>query len=322
MMLTKNSTHRVDIVPIKNLRKHPNADLLSLIDVWNYTCIVASEDFEGVQFGAFIPPDSVCSDRPEFFRLKGNLRIKARRFRGLWSQGFLVPAPSGFSEGDDVAEYLGVTHYEPPVVSVGGGGVSARGPELTSPHYDLENWYRYSDRLVDGEEVIITEKLDGSNARFVYFDDQMYVGSRSRWVQKNDRVLWWRALLQNSWVYDFCIQNHGIILYGEVFGNIQRLKYNFKKGDYGIRIFDAFYKDSFIDNQDLYKLEGLNFVPHIYRGPYSKEIVEHNLSGMSKIEGAPNIREGIVIKPIKERFDRKIGRVALKAVSPEFLEKY
>lgn len=31
------------------------------------------------------------------------------------------------------------------------------------------------------------------------------------------------------------------------------------------------------------------------------------------------IREGVVIKPIQEMWDYKLGRVILKAVSPEYL---
>jgi hypothetical protein len=45
---------------------------------------------------------------------------------------------------------------------------------------------------------------------------------------------------------------------------------------------------------------------------------------MSKVcgEGAKNIREGIVVKPERERTDPTIGRVQLKIISNTYLEKY
>jgi hypothetical protein len=56
-------------------------------------------------------------------------------------------------------------------------------------------------------------------------------------------------------------------------------------------------------------------VPVLYRGPYSDRVVEDLIAGPSTVEGATNRREGVVIKPVKERFSERLcGRLILKAV--------
>src|SRR3990167_2192296 len=108
-----DSTHKVEIVPIK-LEPHPNADKLSLVKIHGYTCVVNTNDWAGKDEAAYVCPDSlVDTKRPEFAFLGDRPRITVRRFRGIFSQGLLVPAPEGSQIGDDVAEQLGVTKYEP-----------------------------------------------------------------------------------------------------------------------------------------------------------------------------------------------------------------
>jgi hypothetical protein len=57
----------------------------------------------------------------------------------------------------------------------------------------------------------------------------------------------------------------------------------------------------------------------LYRGPYSRNVVENCTNGISTLEGANHIREGCVIKPVKERLVR-FSRLILKSVSIDYLE--
>jgi len=61
--------------------------------------------------------------------------------------------------------------------------------------------------------------------------------------------------------------------------------------------------------------------PVLYIGPYNAETVRKFISGRSAIPGADHIREGIVIKPLTEQWNPTIGRLVLKAVSPEYYEQ-
>lgn len=196
------STHRAEVVPVA-LRPHGNADSLSVVDVWGYQCVVRTSDWAGIGKAVYLVPDSLVSvTRPEFAFLAtdpsakadGTYRIKARRLRGVVSQGLLVPAPADAEIGEDWAEKLGVTRYEPPEVGTPQsradrfviGGESEDGPDLrTGPEkYDVDAFERYHDRFADGEPCLFQEKLDGSNCRAVFWGGRLWVKTRNRWVKR------------------------------------------------------------------------------------------------------------------------------------------
>ena len=41
---------------------HPNADILSIVKVFGYTCVVRTQDWKDRSVGAYIPPDSAVPD--------------------------------------------------------------------------------------------------------------------------------------------------------------------------------------------------------------------------------------------------------------------
>jgi hypothetical protein len=61
----------------------------------------------------------------------------------------------------------------------------------------------------------------------------------------------------------------------------------------------------------------LPIVPILYRGPLIHNILPDLIKGNSTIGN--HIREGCVIKPIKERFHPKLGRVILKCINDDYL---
>jgi RNA ligase (TIGR02306 family) len=320
------SIFRVEVVPIV-LEKHPNADSLSLVKVFDgYTVCVRTEDWVGVDKGAYIPPESIVPNTEQFAFLEGHVRIKARKLRGIQSFGMLVPAPEGSQIGDDVAEQLNIVHYEPEL----SGLIKARLGEASPPppnegfKYDIDNWRKYRNYFIDGEEVVITEKIHGTNARYTFQDDQMFAGSRHHWRKPSAENIYWRAIVQNPWIEAFCRLNPGVILYGEIFGSIQK-GFNYgstKDNPYQFRAFDVFADGQFIDHDDALGGAKSDFlVPLLYRGPYSHVIAESFSTGPSVVPGANHMREGCVIKPIKERYQNHFGRLILKCVSFEYLEK-
>ena len=90
----------------------------------NYQAIVRISDYKVGDLACYVPPDNVLPDKPEYAFLKGKLRIKSTKLRGMVSQGLVLPAPEGAGEGDDVAEQIGITHYIPRMIGArsGGGG--------------------------------------------------------------------------------------------------------------------------------------------------------------------------------------------------------
>ena len=336
------STFRVDVVRIGALDKHPNADTLSITKVWNYTCVIRTSDWAEGDLAAYIEPDNMVPTERDTFKFlhkegRTEHRVKTQKFRGVMSQGLLVRAPEGSKEGDDVSTELGVTHYEPPEPANRGsanrcrlvGGEVGLSPSATSYKYDLESWFKYGRQLVDGEHIIITEKLHGCNARFVFdtpkhpkMDQdngpQMFCGSRTEWKRQDEGNLWWRALAQNPWIENLCRTFPGYVFYGECFGQVQDLKYDTGPGQYRVRLFDMLKPDGMYANwEDVGPLQDV-WVPVLYDGPYSEAKVRELMDGKSTL--ASHIREGIVIGTAEERYTHA-GRMKLKAVSPDYLSR-
>ncbi|MFN7976285.1 MAG: RNA ligase (ATP) [Acidobacteriota bacterium] len=315
------STHRVDVVRIKDIERHPNADALDLVKVFGYTCCIRRGELAEGDLAVYVEPDYVVdSTRPEFAFLAGHERIKVRKLRGIYSQGLLIKAPPGMSEGQDVMEHYGIRRYEPPM-PLSTGGESERPPAGFFPSYDVESWRRFGDTLVEGEEVVVTEKIHGASARFAFRDDRMRAGSRTEWKVEDPRNLWWQALERNPWIEPFCRAHPDMAVYGEAFGRVQDLRYGAGKNDIFFRAFDVLSLDRWLDFDELAAiLPDDRRVPVVFRGPYARAL-ESLAEGPTMISGADHVREGIVIRPVKERTDPELGRVQLKIVSNAYLER-
>src|SRR3990172_141849 len=107
------SRNKVEVVRLGPIVKHENADTLGIVKIWGYTAITRLGDFKEGDLAVYVEPDYVLPDKPEYEWLKGHLRIRAKRLRGVWSQGLLLKAPPGSKEGDDVMALLGIERYVP-----------------------------------------------------------------------------------------------------------------------------------------------------------------------------------------------------------------
>lgn len=325
------STHKAEVVPIE-LKEHPNAENLSLVSIYGYTVCVNTKQWEGIDKGVYIVPDSLVNTlRPEFaFLYKGDgissnpddyvVRIKTMKLRGVNSMGLLIPCPEGFEVGDDCAEFLGVQRYEPEFQgSTGGDCVPA--PKVYAPKYDVDSYHRYLDLFEDGELVWVSCKIHGANARFTYVDGQQYCGSRSQWKKQSESDIWWRALKNVPEIGEFCKSNEGYVLYGEVYGQVQNLKYDLN--DVYFRAFDILRGSQYLDVQDFLDYCNMWKVPVVptiqINWPLDKSKVLDFAEGKSLI--ASHVREGCVIKPMKERNTVEIGRLLAKIVGNDYYTK-
>lgn len=270
-----------------------------------------------------------------------------------------------FSEGDDVSDLLGIGHYDPDTV-LGTGGQkltnenapkrkyryprSFRGwfnfvkrlilnkgrvKELTQdvsfviPTYDVEGFRNYPNAFIDGEDVVVTEKIHGSNARFIFLDDTMYAGSRNQWKAPGSNSTWHKALRDNPWIESWCRENPGYAIYGEVAPTQKGFTYGAEEGQVKFFAFDILTPEKTWVGFDKFNaaLNGEGqvtdsvVVPLLYKGPFNRERILKLVDGVSWVRKAGHIREGIVIKTTTERSQRGLGRTQLKVVSNAFLEK-
>ena len=314
------------MIQIDTIEPHPNADTLGLVHIDQFVCAVRLGEFQPGDLAVYIEPDYVAPDTEQFEFLGKHRRIKVRKLRGIYSQGLLVPAPPGSRVGDDVMESMGITRYEPPppkmqTVSMGPQDHEEPHESLAQiPKYDLENWRRYSKLLNDGESVYVTEKMHGTNARYAYRDGRMWCGSRSQWKKQLPGCLWWRVLESEPWVAGWCEHNQDSVLYGEIFGRVQDLTYGAGDGEVWFRAFDVLRGYKFLDAREFIMEPGIRTVPLVALVPYSADGMEE-LALRNSTFWPPQIAEGIVIKPAVERWDMRLGRVALKLVSNAYLSK-
>lgn len=193
-----SSIHRVEVVEFKIKEKHPNADTLSLADIFDggYQYCCKTESWQGKTRAYFIPPDNLVPvNRPEFAFLAseaksdGYARIKAKKLRGIVSYGLMIEAPEDSVIGTDATELLGVLPYCPETANAEKGpklnmGDNCAGPDINCPKYHLENLRKYHSVFQAGEPVFITEKLDGQSIKFCYHNEQMFCGSMNLWKRE------------------------------------------------------------------------------------------------------------------------------------------
>lgn len=379
------STFEVSVVRVSAIEPIEGADAIELAVVGDYRSVVRKGQYVPGQLAVYIPEQAVLpQDLIKEMGLEGKLagsnhdRIRAVKLRGCLSQGILYPVASSYpgglpygqgvveipgqtdprfvNEGDDVAADLGIVKWSPPIPTHLSGEVYNAGQRLTVA-YDIENFKKYPMVLVEGEEVVITEKLHGSfcgvgilpqsehsddhfQREFVVFSKGLGAdGLCFKNVPNNEENAYIRAL-QATGTFDKlrmlrdAIDNEcgwfdaPIFLLGEVYG--PGIQTDFSYGDkQTFRMFDVvagFRGDQHYYNYDgkqlVANLIGVDTVPVLYVGPFSKEIMYSFTDGMETVSGKElHIREGVVVTPTVERRDNTIGRVILKSVSAAYLTR-
>lgn len=328
------SDHRIEVIPVETIIPHPNGDQIEILKIWDYECAVRKGEFKIGDLVCFAEPDVLLNPkRPEFAFLdpKGTkdwVRIKAKKIRGRFSQGLVIRAPEGAKPGDNLWDHFGCKRYEPSAAGSPRWGNVVSGhretpPEGNFPVMDCENFRKYAGKVLqEGEIVHLTSKLHGASARFLHNGEKFHLSSRRFWKKRDEKNTWASACDQNPWIEKWCEAHPGLTLYGEVFGQVQDLKYGAEQDQIFFAVFDIWNGQRFLDWSEMQEIgEGLTFVPHLFSGPYNKEMVLELSEGMETWPGANHIREGVVVRPDKERWDPCCGRVLLKSVGNNYLQR-
>jgi RNA ligase (TIGR02306 family) len=319
--------HQITVFEINSLKDCPNADNLQMVEVDGYNCLVRKGDYAIGDLAVFIPPDSlVDTTKQEFSFLgpKSPVRIKAKKLRGIISVGLIIKAPYGFVEGDDVTDVLGVAHWNPPepgdILNRKSHGTAIKGPDGFYPKYDIDSFLKYNRLFEYGESCWITEKIHGCNAMYTYQNGQIWCRSRTTWKKQDENCIWWKVLHKYPQIEEFCKNNPGLCLFGEIYGWVQSLRYGAQPQEYYFAAFDILDGSRWWDVNEFLAVThkyGVPVVPTVaINFPYDYNEIKDMADGQSLI--ANHIREGIVIKPMKNRYDYKVGRVFLKLVSNNY----
>lgn len=156
---------------------------------------------------------------------------------------------------------------------------------------------------------------------------KFYCRTRTRWLEHDNTHVWSRAAKKHD-LEEKLKKIPNMVVCGEVYGQVQDLKYGHGPGEVSFAAFDIWHTqwnkfldyDAFVRICDEYEIPR---VPEIYRGPWIslehiKELAERNtLAGND-----PNqIAEGVVVKYTHEAWNPAIGRMILKLPSDQYLTR-
>lgn len=322
------SEFHVEVVKLGCIEPHPQADRLEITRIHGgYPCIIRKGDFQEGDLAIYIPIDTTLPaiEQFEFLKPSDRKRLRAKRLRGIFSMGLIIPPSEGMVLGQNVAEILGIKKYESPEPAQMGGENEAPPKDWYFPHYtDIEGMRRWSGKIDPHENVIITEKIHGANGRYVHDGERLWVGSRTCIKRMDEKNLWWKIAIELDLEIKLSrLPKH--VFFGEVYGQVQDLRYGHEgKNTASFRVFDVFdvTKGCYLDHNDARKAAeyvGLDWVPILYKGLFVNADVSNLCEGMSTL--ANNVREGFVVKPMKERYDDNLGRVILKMHGEGFLTR-
>lgn len=324
-----------------------------------YQCVSQKGEFKVGDLAVYIQPDSVVPVTAPFKFIwepyvtqtfpdpknpnillfgvpEKRRRITVKKMRGEWSEGLLLPYSDFpelrevvdpafnqiidfYTEGMDVSDVLGVTHYQPAEENEGEQGFKPvrkkkrpktlkgwfffllhkiytrrkvlnqqESESLDYPKYDVDALKSQSRNPFHGSDydVIITEKIHGSSSRYVFLDGKMYAGSRNLWLAPESSGYATAALKANPEIEAWCRSNEGFALYGEVTPTQKGFDYGSKKHQFwlfDIRSPEGFWLDYEHPLYFTVFAAGIQGVPLLYKGGYQDDVVKKLAEGTKSL---------------------------------------
>jgi RNA ligase (TIGR02306 family) len=353
------------VARINEIKEIPGADNIEQGVIGGWNAIIKKGEYKVDDLVVVATTDAVIpvklSDAMNVTNyLRKGQRVRTVKLRGVYSECLIIPItfiPDKYKyEGADCMELMEIFKYEPPAVQVqltSGRKIKYHQNPNFGIYYKFPNLKNVSGLFTEEDEVEISRKIHGTNARFgivkktklsfwdkvkkffkladAYIDYEYVYGSHN--VEKGsdsqgfyDSDVWrtiaekynireklWYTFKAAKELYDI---EEGIVIYGEIYGpGIQ------KNYDYGLTELKYAGFDVTINGQYCYTARseaihyvmGLDYVPVLYVGRWSQEIQDSFVFN-NFIEGTKIPHEGIVIKDI----DGNRHKVA-KVINPDYL---
>jgi len=347
MAIWKVIADRITILP------HPNATSLALGKVGPFQVVVAlSNGYQDGDVVVFAPERSELPDD-----LKGSYvnsetgisylsgpdqnRVKRVRLRGEFSEGVTIePAYverklgiplSTVPLAEDLSAALGITKYEAPIPANMAGEIVPIDAMVSWQEHDVEQFRLYSAEFKPGEDVLVHEKMHGSQLVLLRTaDGTVFVTSKGfsrkrQAILENDSNLYWRAVRETALVDRIAASADLATVVVQVFAEAfpcQGPTYAYGQTKPTLRVYRLF-----VDGVEwsvdqvamatplLYEL----WAPLLYRGPYDLPTLVALASGKEQVSGKEaNIREGIVVAPAMPRSGNEGFPLFLKIINPAY----
>ena len=358
------------VTTINEVKAIPGADNIEVVVAGGWNCITKKGEYDVndlviIATTDAIIPQELSDDMGVTNYLRKGGRVRTVKLRGVYSECLIIPfgyaeklthPKAKWAEGADMMDLFKIYKYEPPAVQIqlsSGRKIKYHQNPNFGVYYKFPNAKNVSGMFTEEDNVQITRKLHGTNARYgivkkaklsfwdkvkkffrladewidyeyVYGSHNVEKGSDSQGFYDTDV---WRTVadkydIKNRlWTY---VKRHtpevignGVILYGEIYGpGIQ------KNYDYGLRDIEF----AGFDLQENGKYEGtirakhvivevlsLPYVPELYIGRWNQE-TQDSYTFNNNIEGTKIPHEGIVIKHVSGERNK-----VYKCINPDYL---
>jgi len=352
------------IAKINEVRAIEGADNIELVIAGGWNAITKKGEFKEGSLTIIATTDAVIPEKLSEKMgvanyLRKGTRVRTVKLRGVYSECLIIPViyikASSILEGKDLMDELGITKYEPPVKQIqlaSGRKIKWRDNQNFHIYYKFPNLKNVSGMFTEEDEVQITRKIHGTNARYgivkksklTFWDkvkkflriaddwiDYEYIygshncekGSDSQGFYSTDV---WRTVAEKYLIKERLWKEakrqgsdigEGIILYGEIYGAGIQKNYTYGLEDIQFAAFDIKINGEYLATEVTEVItEDIFLLPHVevlYEGKWNQE-VQDSFVFNNFIEGTKVPHEGIVIKHISG--DRK--KVA-KVINPDYL---
>jgi len=358
------------IAKINEVRAIEGADNIELVIAGGWNAITKKGEFKVgdetiiATTDAVIPETLSESMGVTSYLRKGN-RVRTVKLRGVYSECLIIPmtylrgkttmGDFDLKEGSDCMEFLGIIKYEPPVKQIqlaSGRKIKWRDNQNFHIYYKFPNLKNVDGMFTEQDEVQITRKIHGTNARYgivkkgklsfwdkvkkffrladewidyeyIYGSHNCEKGSDSQGFYSTDV---WRTIAEK---YDIKAKlweeakrqgsdiGEGLIVYGEIYGAGIQKNYEYGLTDIEFVVFDIKINGEYcateVTEVITQDLLQLEHVKVLYTGNWDQEI-QDEYTFNNFIYGTKVPHEGIVIKHVSG--DRK--KVA-KVINPDYL---
>ena len=358
------------ITKVNEIKAIEGADAIELAVVGGWNAITKKGEYKVGDEAIIATTDAVIPESlsdeigvTNYLR-KGN-RVRTVKLRGVYSECLIIPhkylhgrttmGDFDLKEGSDCMDIFGITKYEPPVKQIqlaSGRKIKYRDNQNFHIYYKFPNLKNVSGMFTEEDEVQITRKIHGTNARYGI-------------VKKSKLSFWDRVKqfigLSNEWIgYEFVYGSHncekgsdsqgfystdvwrniyekykiktklweramsigidsvgsGLVLYGEIYGAGIQKNYEYGLDDIKFAGFDITVDGKYLSTETTEIVMDLLDLPHVeilYDGSWSQEVQDKFVFN-NFIEGTKVPHEGIVIK----HFSGERQKVA-KVINPDYL---
>lgn len=275
---------------------------------------------------------------PEKYRV-----IRAKKIRGVYSQGMLFDLGKLYFDLNDTSYGLiepgaslldrfpgGLKKMEeeeedniPNAKKARGANQEKSPTNFSIPFYDLDGLRKYIDCLGENEEIVLTEKIHGSNFSSCFDGEKLWVKSRNFYKKRDEDDPWWDAALRYN-LEEKLSKYPMMVAFAELYGSVKGFRYDCEIVNGVMNSKLAFFdvwdtkKMRYLDYDDFVSMMKdleLPTAPLLYRGKWVGKEEMYKLAEGPTTLGEKHTREGFVLSTTKERFESRLNsRLKIKLV--------